>query len=34
MDTKEFLIRVHNIALEYGCADNSEWKPKEETEDE
>lgn len=34
MNTKEFLIKVHNIALEYDCADNSEWKPKEETEDE
>lgn len=24
------LIEAHKIALKYGCADNPNWKPKEE----
>lgn len=34
MNSKEILIKAHEIALEYGCADNLEWKPKEKKEDE
>ena len=33
MDSKEFLIKVHNIALKYGCADNPEWKLKKEIDE-
>ncbi len=29
-DSKLTLIEAHKIALKYGCADNPNWKPKEE----
>lgn len=31
---EKFIEIVHEIATKYGCADNPEWKPKEETENE
>lgn len=28
-DYKEVLKEAHKIAVEYGCADNPNWQPKE-----
>lgn len=30
MDYKQTLIIAHEIAVKYGCADNINWKPKED----
>lgn len=28
-ESKLILIKAHKIALKYGCADDPNWKPKE-----
>lgn len=34
MNSKEILIKAHEIALKYNCSDNPEWKYKESEDEE